>query len=72
MKSPKEKAEELIADFIQMQPKHLDKIDIDMSKQYAFAKAQAEYCGFVAKVSHNKESDDYEYWNDVQKEIRAL
>lgn len=65
MKSPKEKAEELIADFIQMQPKHLDKIDIDMPKQYAFAKAQADYCAFVAKVSHSIFSPNYMYWKNV-------
>ncbi|MFL1896817.1 hypothetical protein ACJRPK_14010 [Aquimarina sp. 2-A2] len=72
MKDPNKIAEQLISDFIEMQPKYLDKIGIPMNRQYEFAKCQAKYCAHVAKFSHAKESDDFEYWFDVQKAIEKL
>lgn len=72
MKATKDKAEELIGDFIQMLPSNLDKIGISMSKQYDFAKVQSEYCAMVAKHSYEHGTIGYEYWSEVQKDINLL
>ena len=68
MKTPKQKAEELISDFIQMQLNSLD----DMKKQYEMAKVQAEYCAYVAKYSNKDSSEDFAYWESVQLEVKSL
>ena len=77
MKTPEQKAEELISDFIEMQLSHLDKyyrdIDSDMKKQYSLAKAQAEYCAAaVAKYSNKNSLANYVYWEEVQLKINLL
>ena len=76
MKTPEQKAEELISDFIEMQLSHLDKyyrdIDSDMKQQYALAKVQAEYCASVAKYSNKDSLANYVYWEEVQLKINSL
>ena len=76
MKTPEQKAEELISDFIEMQYTHLDKyyrdIDSDMKQQYALAKVQAEYCAYVAKYSNEDSLANFVYWEEVQLKIKLL
>ena len=76
MKTPEQKAEELIFDFIEMQLSNLDKyhIDIhsDMKQQYTLAKVQAEYCASVAQYSNEDSLANYVYWEEVRLEINLL
>ena len=76
MKTPEQKAEQLISDFIEMQLSHLDKyyrnIDSDMKQQYALAKVQAEYCAYVAKYSNKDSLANFVYWEEVQLKINLL
>jgi hypothetical protein len=72
IKDPKQKAEELVSDFIQMMPDNIDKIGHSYSQQYHVAKVQAEYVAHEVKYSHQEESYKYLYWKEVQNEIKKL
>jgi hypothetical protein len=67
-----EKAEELIRDFIDMQPNGLKKWNVEMMQQYKFAKLQAQYCCHVAKWSHPEDSIEFQYWEDIKQVIEEL
>lgn len=69
MKSPKEKSEELIADFIQMSPPNNL---YSFHTQYELAKCNAEYCANVAKWSHDVNSEMHNYWTKVREEINKM
>ena len=68
----RKKAEELIADYLQMQPNGSENLEIELSKQYKFAKLQAQYTCHVAKWSHKKESKKFNFWQEVKEEINKL
>jgi hypothetical protein len=72
LKTPKEKAEELISDFIEMMPDGIDKIGHNFQTQYHVAKCQAEYCAHTAKFSHKPQSKKFKFWENVTKEVRNL
>lgn len=71
MKSPKKLAEELIADFIEMMPDGIDNI-YSLKTQYEVAKVQAEYSAHVVKWAFEKDSEQYNYWQEVQNQIKKL
>lgn len=71
MKEPKKLAEELIADFIQMQPDGLYKT-YSYRIQYELAKNQAKYSAHVVKCAFKKDSKQYNYWQEVGIEIDKL
>lgn len=72
MKTPRKKATELIQDFIEMMPTGIDKIGYEFKTQYEVAKCQAEYAAHVAKWSHDKNTEQFQYWRKVQEEIQTL
>ena len=72
MEKPKQKAQELIADFINMMPDGIDKIGYQFKTQYEVAKCQAEYAAHTAKFSHKKQSKKFAYWQEVQNQIKLL
>lgn len=72
MKDPKQKAEELIADFIEMMPDNIDKIGHCYVQQYHVAKVQAEYVAHHIKYSHQEDSYKFLYWEEVQNQIKKL
>lgn len=72
MKEPKQKAEELIADFIQIMPDGIDKLGYDFKTQYEVAKCQAEYVAHTVKYSHKKDGKKWNYWLEVQRQIKLL
>ena len=72
MKNPKEQAEELIADFIEMMPDNIDKVGHCYKQQYHVAKVQAEYVAHHVKYSHKEGSYKYLFWLEVQEFIRKL
>lgn len=65
--SSKEKAVELIADYLEMQS-----TSVDMSDNYRLAKIFAKYAANTAKWSHRADSSQFSYWEDVKKEIDLL
>ncbi len=69
---PKKMAEKLIADFVQMMPANIDRVGYDFKTQYEVAKVQAEYAAYVAKFSHKLDGKKFNYWKDVQTEIKKL
>ena len=75
---PLKKAEELISDLLQMQPilqmqpNGQDEFNIELAKQYEYAKLQAEYACHNAKFSHSETSKKFKFWSDVQAEIKNL
>lgn len=72
MKNPKEQAQELIADFIQMMPDNIDKVGHCYAQQYHVAKVQSEYVCHHVKWSHQVDSYKWLYWEEVQNEIKKL
>lgn len=72
MKEPKQKAEELIGDFVQMMPTGIDKIGYKYKTQYDVCKCQAEYAAHIAKWSHKKNGKKWNYWLEVQNQIKIL
>jgi len=72
MKTEKEKAEELISDFVEIMPDGIDVLGYTFKTQYEVAKCQAEYCAHVAKFSHKTESKKFKYWLEVQNQIKLL
>jgi len=72
MKTAKEKASLLVSDFVEMMPCGIDKIGYPYRTQYEVAKHQAEYAAHVAKWSQKKDSKNWNYWQDVQNEIKKL
>jgi hypothetical protein len=71
-KTAKEKAVELIADFIHMMPDNIDKIGYSYEQQYHVAKVQAEYVAHTVKFSHQILSHKYIFWQEVQNQIKKL
>lgn len=72
MKEPKQQAEELVADFIQMMPDNIDKIGHCYAQQYHVAKVQAEYVVHHVKWSHEADSYKWIFWEEVKNEIKKL
>lgn len=69
---PKQKAEQLIADFIRMMPNGIDKIGYKFETQYKVAKSQAEYVVHTVKYSHKKDGKKWKYWLEVQNQIKSM
>ncbi|HEY4756033.1 MAG TPA: hypothetical protein VIH28_08270 [Ignavibacteriaceae bacterium] len=60
--TPKEKAIELISDYS----------EIHLLDQYELAKICALYAANTAKWSHPSDSKEFNYWEQVKKEIQLL
>lgn len=69
---PKQKAQELIADFIEMMPDGIDKIGYEYKTQYEVAKCQAEYTAMTVKHSCKDGSEKHKYWSEVQNQIKLM
>lgn len=65
--NPEEKAIELISDYSEMQP-----TSANFSVEYKFAKLNALYAANTAKWSHETESKEWIYWEQVKQEIKKL
>lgn len=72
MKNPKQQADELISDFLEMMPDGIDKIGYKFRTQYEVAKCQAEYVAHTCRYSHKMNSKKWKFWLAVQEEIRLL
>lgn len=65
--STKEKATELIADYLEMLP-----TSIDFNGLISQSKIFALYAANTAKWSHPTDSKEWKYWEEVKQEIDLL